>query len=365
MKYEHKIIVISVLIGLIAGFLDAVTDTFIFQRGTFIDLLFLKVPRFELYFRGIILLSFTAFGLIISRYVSKIRRAKEELREGRDRLEVEVAERTAELQRTNKLLEVELSERIRMEEELLKARKIESIGVLAGGIAHDFNNLLTGILNCISLAKTDTKPDDSTFEALAMAEKAARQAKALTSELFTFAKIGEPDKKSFVLPELIKDVVSFSLSGSNVKYELYMNDTLWPVMADKGHINRVVHNLVINAMESMPEGGAIVFRAQNTTIVRESGIALREGNYIQLSVEDNGPGIPQEHMHKIFDPYFTTKKRGNQRGKGLGLAICYSIIKNNDGHIMANSTIGTGTTFTLYLPFSQTPPDVIESDRKI
>lgn len=251
------------------------------------------------------------------------------------------------------LMSQDITERRRLEEELLKAQKLESIGVLAGGIAHDFNNLLTGIINCISLAKSNIENKDKISESLLMAEKASRLAKDLTQQLFTFAKIGEPVRKTISIVDLIKDSISFSPDDLNAVCEVSISPDLWHVEVDAGQISRVIHNMVINAREAMPKGGTIKIFAENILVSPKDGIPLKEGRYVKISIQDQGVGVPHMHLQKIFDPYFTTKKKGSKKGTGLGLAICYSIIKNHDGHIAVESEIGVGTTFSVYLPASQ------------
>ncbi len=251
------------------------------------------------------------------------------------------------------LMARDITEHKKLEEELLKAQKLESIGVLAGGIAHDFNNLLTGILNCISLSKSLVKPEDKVFESLTMAEKASRLAKDLTHQLFTFAKIGDPVRKIASITEIIRDAAGLVPRDFNASCEISIPDDLWLTEVDKGQMNRVFHNLIINAKEAMPRGGLIKVRAENTIVSTKEGLPLKGGQYIKVSLEDQGHGIQRKNLQKIFDPYFTTKQRGNRKGTGLGLAICYSIVKNHDGHITVTSEEGTGTTFHIYLPASQ------------
>jgi PAS domain S-box-containing protein len=242
----------------------------------------------------------------------------------------------------------DITERKRMEEELLKARKLESIGLLAGGIAHDFNNILLGILGNLSLAKMEARLGDKVLERLTAAEKAALRAKDLTQQLLTFSKGGAPIKKAASMAELIKDSAEFVLSGSNVQCHCQIPDNLWSVEVDEGQISQVIQNLLINADQAMPEGGTICVRAKNVTLDADHALRLTPGNYITVSIEDHGIGIPAEHLPKIFDPYFTTK----QKGSGLGLATAYSIIKKHDGTITVESGLGSGTTFTIYLPAS-------------
>lgn len=245
----------------------------------------------------------------------------------------------------------DITERKRMEAELLKTQKLESIGLLAGGIAHDFNNILTAILLNISLVKRRLNPQDEIFKRMAEAEKACQQAKDLTQQLLTFSKGGAPIKKITSLVELVKDSAGFALRGSKIRCEFSMPEDLWPVEVDEGQLSQVIHNLVINAQQAMPEGGTIRIGAENKTLEAEGeqGLPLQAGRYIKLYITDEGIGIPEEHLSKIFDPYFTTK----QNGSGLGLTISYSIIKNHNGYLGVESEPGSGTTFYIYLPASQ------------
>jgi len=237
----------------------------------------------------------------------------------------------------------------RVEAELLKAQKLESIGILAGGIAHDFNNILTAILGNITLAKMDSKPEDKVFQRLAEAEKACVWAKDLTQQLLTFSKGGAPIKKTVLIQELIKDSVNFTLSGSNVRCKFSIPDDLWQVEIDEGQISQVINNLVVNAEQAMPEGGIIEVKAENISLEEKRAVPLKAGKYIRITIKDEGIGIPEEHLPKIFDPYFTTK----QKGSGLGLAVAHSIIKNHAGYITVESKLGAGTSFYIYLPASE------------
>ncbi|MGE5239410.1 MAG: PAS domain S-box protein [Chloroflexota bacterium] len=253
---------------------------------------------------------------------------------------------------------IDITERKKMEEELMRARKLESVAVLASGVAHDFNNLLTGVLSCLCLAKNSTARDSELFETLSMAEDASRQARALTHELFSIARIGEPRREVVALERLVRDTARFTLSGSRVSGQCSFPADLWPVALDEGQISRVIHNLVINAAESMPEGGEVTISAENVRVGGEDPLPLKEGDYVRITVRDQGPGIPQEHISKVFDPYFTTKRRSGQKGMGLGLTICYSIVKSHNGIIAVDSKVGVGTSFHIYLPAETDPARV-------
>jgi len=240
------------------------------------------------------------------------------------------------------------TERRQMEEERQKMEKLESVGTLAGGIAHDFNNILTGIMGNISLAKRYVEPGSKAADRLLEAEKASLRAKDLTQQLLTFARGGAPVKKTASIAELIEESASFALRGSNARCQFSLPDDLLPVEVDEGQLNQVITNLTINADEAMPKGGIINIGAENTAIRRKGALPLPTGKYVEITIADHGVGVPQEHLGRIFDPYFTTKKKGS----GLGLATAYSIIKSHDGYITVDSELTVGTTFHIYLPAS-------------
>ncbi|MHC4944701.1 MAG: ATP-binding protein [Planctomycetota bacterium] len=242
----------------------------------------------------------------------------------------------------------DVTEKRKMEEELLKVQKLESIGVLAGGIAHDFNNILTGIINNIYLARLCTDSEDTLKENLDETEKAAIRAQELTQQLLTFSKGGAPVKRTISISDLISDSTQFVLRGSNVRAECDIDDSLWLVDADEGQIIQVIHNLVLNADQAMPEGGTVEVKANNLLVEETSDLPIRPGRYVKISVRDYGHGISRDHITRIFDPYFTSKEKGH----GLGLSTAYSIIEKHDGHITVDSEEGGGTTFDIYLPAS-------------
>jgi PAS domain S-box-containing protein len=249
----------------------------------------------------------------------------------------------------------------RMEKELQKIQKLESLGILAGGIAHDFNNLLTAILGNVSMAKLFALTDQAkVLDRLTDAEKASLRARDLTQQLLTFAKGGAPVKCAADLGEIIRDSTSFMLSGSNVRREILLPADLWPVEIDAGQISQVIQNVVKNSDQAMPEGGTITILAVNVLVEAGNGLPLQPGNYVHLSIADQGVGIPKKYLSRIFDPYFSTK----QEGSGLGLAACHSIIKNHDGLIFAESEFGAGATFHIYLPASENNPPPKAASRK-
>jgi two-component system cell cycle sensor histidine kinase/response regulator CckA len=216
-----------------------------------------------------------------------------------------------------------------MEQELQKMEKLESLGVLAGGLAHDFNNLLTSIIGSVSLSKMEIGADNIAFQLLTEAEKAGRRAADLTHQLLTFSKGGSPIKKIASITDIAREAVNFALSGSNVKCVYSIPTHLWSVEVDKGQMNQVFNNLIINAIQAMPNGGTVSIDFKNITIAEEEIADLRAGNYIRITFSDEGVGIAEEHLGKIFDPYYTTKKTGS----GLGLATVFSILKRHEGEL--------------------------------
>jgi PAS domain S-box-containing protein len=243
----------------------------------------------------------------------------------------------------------DITQQKQMENEMQKAEKLESIGILAGGIAHDFNNILTAIIGNISLAKHRIKQGGEVSPLLEEAEKASARATALTTQLLTFSKGGAPVRTMAAIPEIITESANFALRGSKVGINFSFPEDLWPAEVDVGQISHLFHNLIINADQAMPEGGIILVRAENRTIGPRDDLPLKSGRYLKILIHDQGKGIPEKYIPKIFDPYFSTKHRGS----GLGLSMSYSIIKKHQGHIAVDSRLGEGTIFHIYLPASK------------
>ncbi len=247
----------------------------------------------------------------------------------------------------------DITHRKHEESELLRTRKLESIGLLAGGIAHDFNNLLGIIMGNIDLASRQEDVPKSIKRYLKNANNASSRAADLTQQLLTFSKGGDPVRKTADIMEIVYESVEFSLHGSSVQavYERNLAESLWRVQVDSGQISQVVQNLAINARQAMPDGGVLSISCSNIDILegRGDGVpepVLRSGKYIRLTIQDNGSGIPVDIIDSIFDPYFTTKKEGS----GLGLALSYSIINKHQGYITVDSTAGEGASFIIHLP---------------
>ena len=240
-----------------------------------------------------------------------------------------------------------------MEEEILKIRKLESIGVLAGGIAHDFNNILTGITTYLFMAKVSVNGNSEAAMLIGEAEKAAFKATTLTKQLLSFSKGGPSIREITSVKPLIQDTVGFSLSGSNVDYKLEIDDDVAQVKVDKGQIDQALNCVLVNAVQAMPGGGTVTIGADNYIVEEKNAgdvimkpLPIPAGRYVRISIEDEGVGIPRENLEHLFDPYFTTKKEC----AGLGLTTAYSIIKKHGGHIYVESTEGRGSLFALFLP---------------
>ncbi len=242
------------------------------------------------------------------------------------------------------------SMRERFTAERLRQQKLESIELLTGGLAHDFNNILVSIMGNISLLQLDEDNfNTEQKEILTDLERATGDAGELAKQLLTFSRGGSPTKKTIIISEFIKNSANFITRGTKCKCEFQFQEKLPSIEVDAGQINQVINNLLINAIQAMPNGGNIQVSAIKEKINYESIIPLIPGEYLKIIVKDRGLGIPKNTQQRIFDPYFTTKLKGN----GLGLATSYSIIKKHHGHITFSSKVGEGTSFFIYLPFQQ------------
>jgi signal transduction histidine kinase/ActR/RegA family two-component response regulator len=247
----------------------------------------------------------------------------------------------------------DITEHKRADEDRLILNTLESTGILAAGIAHDFNNLLTMILLNLELAQTLIPPGEELAHHLEQAKQAGLMATGLTQQLVTFAAGGAPVRKLTRLVELIEASVLLAASGSRLRCDFSLAEDLWPAEVDAIQIGQVIRNLVLNAREAKPTGGAISVRAENVVLGPSENPSLPPGDYVRVSVTDWGGGIPKEVLPKIFDPYFSTKQRGTQKGMGLGLSICHTVIQKHGGAIAVESEPGVGATFRLHLPASR------------
>ncbi|MGA9040236.1 MAG: ATP-binding protein [Terriglobales bacterium] len=279
--------------------------------------------------------------------VQDLRASKSHAEALNQQLEVRVEERTAELHRSAEQLRAEIVQREQVEEELLQARKLESLGVLAGGIAHDFNNFLTVVQGNIEMAKLRLSPGEPVQAILDQTSSACRRATFLASQLLTFAKGGAPVRRLASVADLIMDAVHLARAGAQTSIDVGIAPDLWFAEVDPGQIGQVLHNILLNARQAMPEGGIIEVHAANLSTADAPNTPR-----VRISIRDYGCGIPSEILPRIFDPYFTTKAGGS----GLGLATAYAIVAKHHGTISVESKPGDGTAFTIDLPASRERP---------
>ena len=256
----------------------------------------------------------------------------------------------AALDRCQKVVELRRHQKA-LEAENLRTKKIEAVGILASGMAHDFNNLLQVILGYVSLAIMNAEPGSKTASMLELAEQSSQSAKELSTRLLTFAKCGGEYMQPTKPGQLVRECSEKELNSTPaIKLSFNLPDDLPLVMLDVNQIQQVIAILAINAREAMPDGGFLRVSASSTILTASNGFSLPPADYLHILFEDTGIGIPPEILPNIFDPYFTTKEIGGQRGMGLGLALCYSILKRHQGHILAESRQGEGTRIHIYLP---------------
>jgi two-component system cell cycle sensor histidine kinase/response regulator CckA len=242
-----------------------------------------------------------------------------------------------------------IAEQRKVQRELLRVQKLESLGLMAGGVAHDFNNLLSALVNNVALLKMRLKPEDELYRRLELVEKALWRGTELTQQLLTFAKGGAPVRKPTDVSVLLRETAELVFNGSNISTTFQFAPDLWLADIDVGQMGHAFHNLLINAKEAMPAGGMIELHCENLRARSEQLPALKPGNYVKISLNDYGMGIAPENLGRIFDPYFTTKPHGS----GLGLATVHSIIKRHEGHIAVESSVGAGAKFVIYLPAAE------------
>ncbi len=237
-------------------------------------------------------------------------------------------------------------------EELVKANRFESLGLLAGGIAHDFNNLLTTILGAVSLAK-----DNRDYSSLGDAEKACMTAKGLTKQLLSFAKGDSGTQVVAAAREILEDSIKIAAAAATAEIALDVPEGIEPVLVEKAQMLQVFQNLIVNALQAMPpppHKAKLQIHAHNIALIEDQVPSLAAGDYVEFEVRDNGSGIKPEHVEKIFDPFFTTKKHGT----GLGLATVLSIVRKHGGQLGLDTQLGVGTAFTVYLPKADKPVEV-------
>ena len=358
----------GVCIGILYWILESVRDVLVFERGPFIERIISPDPM-AFWMRLLAVCIIMLFSVYAQALINERKRKEESLRREREQLERVVEKRTAELSKSNKLLVLlkkEIAERKRIEEEKLKmqaqliqAKKMEAVGILAGGIAHDFNNLMTVIIGCADMSMMDIPETEPVYSDLKEIRVAAVRATDLTSQLLLFSR-KKPMQFSLVnLNQTVRDLLKMlhRLIGEDIQVITDFELNLWPILADKGTISQVIMNLAVNARDAMPKGGRLLIGTKNV-LVSESDSAgvpdARPGKFVRVSVSDTGVGMDKESLQHIFDPFFSTKDVG--KGTGLGLAVVYGIVNKHKGWIQVASEPGHGSTFNVY--FEANPGNV-------
>jgi two-component system cell cycle sensor histidine kinase/response regulator CckA len=248
----------------------------------------------------------------------------------------------------------DITERKKMEEELLRVQRLESIGVLAGGIAHNFNNLLMGVLGNTSLMLLETEPTHPNYERLRNIEEQIQSGSRLTSQLLGYARKGGYEIKPLSLNQMVKETSdAFAETKKEIRIHPELAEDIFGINADQGQIEQVLMNLYVNAADAMPRGGDLFLKTMNVSQkdMSDRPYKVKPGNYVLLTVRDTGIGMDKRTKDRVFDPFFTTKEMG--KGTGLGLASVYGIVKAHGGYIDVGSKKGHGTTFEIYLPASE------------
>lgn len=244
----------------------------------------------------------------------------------------------------------DITQRKLIESELMKTRTLDSIGNLAGGIARDFNDFLTSIMGNISIALMSMHDVNKIHKSLSRAEAIAIKAADLATKLLTFSDGGSPFYRECSVAELIRDLTGSRFKGSGAVILYNKPAGLWPVVGDEAQLHQLLYNILLNAVEAVPNGGDILVSTENTTLLKDNPQFLSPGDYVKVIIKDSGPGIPASDLDKIFDPFFSTKDTITRSGTGLGLSICRSIITKHNGYIGVSSVKGRGTVVEVFIP---------------
>lgn len=244
----------------------------------------------------------------------------------------------------------DISERKLAEQELFRSRNMESIGCLAGGIAHDYSNLLNNVMGFIELAKANRSDEELLTSYLSSSLHALEHAKTMTDKLLSFSSCGPAYKQPTDIERVVEDITPLGLHGSSATYQIWTEGELQPVSVEDQQIKVALNNIITNAREAMPQGGNLKITLRQVSASngqRRDGVS---GDYVEIQLQDDGCGIPASEVNKVFDPYYTTKAKGSEKGMGLGLAIAFAIIRKHDGRIAVQSAVGKGTLVTVQLP---------------
>ena len=297
--------------------------------------------------------------VIVVRDITAKKMYEEEIKRARDELEIRVEERTRDLVNSKKKLEIEIAERIKMEEEkrsiqeqLFQVQKMEALGVFAGGIAHDFNNLMNIVNAYTQMLLWSFSEDKQEHSDLVEIQNAVNKASSLTHQLLIFSRQGTTEKHPVDLNGKIVEMVKMvnRIIDNDIKVEIFSDESIEKIYADPVNLEQVIMNLVVNARDAMPSGGKITIRTGKVN-KDDNALTFEEDDneeFVFFEISDTGTGMDKETLSRIFEPFFTTKARS--KGTGLGLSVVYGIINEHKGYIKADSTLGKGTSFKVFLP---------------
>ncbi len=368
---KHKIsrpVKMSSMIVVAVGFaglywvLESVRDAFIYNKGSFIEQVFTPDPL-GVWMRLLAVCIISLLGIYAQNLINERQKTEEQLRQSQEKLEKLITERTEKLSKSNyllKKLKKEMVERNRVEkenekiqEQLFQVQKMEAIGRLTGGVAHDFNNLITAILGCASLAISNIRPQDIVYDDLKDIEYMATRAADLTRQLLLFSRKLPMQFSTNQLNEIVQQLHKMlrNMIQENIEIHEDLEDHLYTIYADRGTIEQLIVNIMVNAQDAMPAGGKIIIRTENIDFDKSNYHMIpnaRVGKFVCLTIEDTGIGMDKETLAHVFDPFFTTKNVGE--GTGLGLSVVYGIVEKHKGWIHIKSKPNKGTIFQVYLP---------------
>ena len=312
--------------------------------------------------------------LLNVRDIADRKRLEDRLRASNDELEVRVQNRTAALARANEILREEIAERSRaedgrrrLEEQVQGSQRVEAVGRLAGGVAHDFNNLLTVIIGRCEIMLDRLSGNHPMLPDVMLIHDAANKAAGVTRQLLAFGRKQVLQPRILDLNLVISNMkaIMLSLISENIHLSVTLDPGAWRVEADRGQVEQVIMNLVVNAIDAMAKGGELEISTNNEDLDARNtqfGPLPNPGHYAVLSVRDSGQGMSAETLTHIFEPFFTTK--GDSKGTGLGLSTVYGIVKQSGGYIHAVSSPGQGSTFKVYLPGLDRTADPVLVEQK-
>ncbi len=342
--------------------MEAVRDVIVFEKGNIFKLIFSPEPL-GFWMRLLAVLIIVLFSVYAQTHINKRKLIEEELRKEREELEKIVAERTAELTESNRLLTEGIKERTKSEEEkraiqeqLFQAQKMEAMGILAGGIAHDFNNLITAIQGIADTAMLEIEKNEPWYSEFNQIQELTKIAANVVRQILLFSRNHPIKMDSINLNDIIMDLVKMlhRWIGTDIELKTDLDPDIWLVQGDRTAIEQIVMNMALNARDAMPDGGNFIIKTENL-VMDKIRIEDNQSNdlceCVCLSFMDTGIGMDKKILQHIFEPFYTNKIFG--KGTGLGLSVVYGIVKNHNGWIKVTSDVNKGTTFKIYIPSIQ------------